>query len=340
MIVSASGDKTVKVWSLATKTCIATLQGHNEAIVKVNWLNAGLQVVSASVDGIVKVWNIKKQLCQNTFEMHEDKIWALDFAEQLRDGVPKLALLTGGADAKVKLWIDSTVEEKQKENAAEMERISQEHQLSRYLREEELVEASLLAFKMNKLRDFFYALTKLVCARAMPPKPFLPGMPGKPPSEARLDPVDSILMSQQQFKQVLETGKAVTEPQDNQGKLQKIVKTLLEEDKKKFLETIKKLNARQEYAYLAQILLSEISPQLDIDDLLEKDFKDNFKSLKDLLAVTCLYSDKHYQRAQRNFKQSFFVDYILSRMTLQSESFKQEESKVERKRDLKAKRKL
>jgi len=60
LLVSASSDKTVKVWNVGLKQCVATLQGHASAVVKVSWLNAGLQVVSAATDGVVKIWNLKK----------------------------------------------------------------------------------------------------------------------------------------------------------------------------------------------------------------------------------------------------------------------------------------
>lgn len=103
LLVSASGDKTVKVWNLSNSSCIATLSGHLTSLVKVSWLNMGLQVASASVDGVVKVWNLKKQACVNTFQMHEDKIWGLHLA---RDQY----LLTGGGDSNLKLWQDCTIE--------------------------------------------------------------------------------------------------------------------------------------------------------------------------------------------------------------------------------------
>jgi U3 small nucleolar RNA-associated protein 13 len=66
LLVSASGDKTVKVWNITNGSCISTLSGHLTSLVKVCWLNAGLQLASASVDGIVKLWNLKKQACVNT----------------------------------------------------------------------------------------------------------------------------------------------------------------------------------------------------------------------------------------------------------------------------------
>ena len=48
-----------------------------------------------------------------------------------------------------------------------------------------------------------------------------------------------------------------------------MVSLLLKEDKRKLLETIKKLNARQQYAGMAQILLREILPRFNADDLVE-----------------------------------------------------------------------
>lgn len=104
---------------------MSTLQGHNMALVKVVWLNAGLQIASASVDGIVKVWNVSKLTCLNSFEMHDDKIWALDFLERLGaqdSDRPNLLMITGGSDSKIKIWRDSTaVEElKQKEDKLDL----------------------------------------------------------------------------------------------------------------------------------------------------------------------------------------------------------------------------
>lgn len=142
--------------------------------------------------------------------MHDEKIWALDFATE----GDSLKLLTGGGDAKIKLWQDNTVEEQLEDKKAQMDRISQEHQLSKLMREDELVDAALLAFKLNKLRDFYHVMTKLVCAKAVPPKPYLPGMPGSASNEKRLDPVESILMSQQQFQEIIDSGKPVAEADD------------------------------------------------------------------------------------------------------------------------------
>ena len=75
------------------------------------------------------------------------------------------------------------------------------------MRDNDLVTASVLAFKLNKLRDFFHAMDRLVSGRAPPPKPYFPGMPGpKPVLERSQDPIESILLNEEYFERVLETG--------------------------------------------------------------------------------------------------------------------------------------
>ena len=140
----------------------------------------------------------------NTFEMHEQKIWALDFAESFDEEQERhrLKLITGAGDSKVKVWCDSTVEEQQKEKQAKLERIEEEVTLSNLLRENNLVQASLLAFKLNKLRDFFYAMERLVSGRAVRSKPFVPYAPEPTDLDPTLDPVLSILQSQAEFHSI------------------------------------------------------------------------------------------------------------------------------------------
>ena len=54
-IVSASFDKTVKVWSRETRACLYTLAGHTDAVLGVAVLADG-ELVSVSEDKTVKIW--------------------------------------------------------------------------------------------------------------------------------------------------------------------------------------------------------------------------------------------------------------------------------------------
>ena len=56
--VSASDDKTLKVWDLETGRAIRTLRGHSAAIWSEGMSADGLRAVSASKDKTVRVWDL------------------------------------------------------------------------------------------------------------------------------------------------------------------------------------------------------------------------------------------------------------------------------------------
>jgi hypothetical protein len=62
-VVSASADKTLKVWDLESGRTLATMEGH------VDWVHAcavtpdGRRVVSASADKTLKVWDLESRAC-------------------------------------------------------------------------------------------------------------------------------------------------------------------------------------------------------------------------------------------------------------------------------------
>jgi len=143
----------------------------------------------------------------NTFEMHEEKIWAMDFCEHITDDRTSLKMITGSSDSKVKIWVDNTVEQVALEKQGKLDLIENEHVLSKLLRDNDLVQASLLAFKLNKLRDFFFAMDRLVSGKAPTPRPFIPGFALNGVQQQTLtkeqDPVESILLSQSSFEKVI-----------------------------------------------------------------------------------------------------------------------------------------
>lgn len=65
------------------------------------------------------------------------------------------------------------------------------------------------------------------------------------------------------------------------------------------------------------MLLRELLPRFAADELVDE-FKQEggAAALKAILEATDTYSEKHYTRADRNLKRSFYVQYVLSQMTL------------------------
>ena len=62
-IVSASGDQTVRVWSVATGECVQTLEGHSGYVSSAQFSPDGTNIVSASGDKTVRVWSVATGEC-------------------------------------------------------------------------------------------------------------------------------------------------------------------------------------------------------------------------------------------------------------------------------------
>jgi WD40 repeat protein len=67
LIVSASGDSTLRVWDAQSGETLRTLEGHS------NWVNGcafspdGRLIVSASSNGTLRVWDAQSGECKATF---------------------------------------------------------------------------------------------------------------------------------------------------------------------------------------------------------------------------------------------------------------------------------
>ena len=65
--VSASGDRTLKVWDLETGRALRTLEGHSAYVSGVAVTADGRRAVSASGDKTLKVWDLETGLPFATF---------------------------------------------------------------------------------------------------------------------------------------------------------------------------------------------------------------------------------------------------------------------------------
>ena len=76
------------------------------------------------------------------------------------------------------------------------------------MRDNELCGAAVLAFKMNKLRDFFFAMNRIVNGKLMPPRAHIPGLMvanvNSATADKNHDPVDAVLLSVKSREQAIE----------------------------------------------------------------------------------------------------------------------------------------
>lgn len=95
--LSASNDKTIKMWDLATGSLLATFSGHASFVCSVSIAPDGIRLAAGAFDGSIKVWNIHSG----------------DVIAKLYHGSPDAkvawsptgeALTSGGADGVLRVW--------------------------------------------------------------------------------------------------------------------------------------------------------------------------------------------------------------------------------------------
>ncbi|KAF9116164.1 hypothetical protein BGX27_004504 [Mortierella sp. AM989] len=98
VVVSASGDKTIKIWSFETGDCLRTLEGHARGIACIQF--EGNIIVSGSSDRSIKIWDIARGECVKTLVGHEGLVRTLQFTGG--------RIISGGYDETLKIWDQET----------------------------------------------------------------------------------------------------------------------------------------------------------------------------------------------------------------------------------------
>jgi WD40 repeat protein len=96
-LASASADRTVRLWDVATKKQISSFKGP-AAVTSVLFSADGKTVVAAGRDGAIRLWDIATMKNVSTLQGHTDSVLALALS---RDGK---ILASGSKDKTVKLW--------------------------------------------------------------------------------------------------------------------------------------------------------------------------------------------------------------------------------------------
>ncbi|MBI5522402.1 MAG: TIR domain-containing protein [Desulfarculus sp.] len=75
--VSASNDRTLKVWDLQKAICLTTLEGHSGEVWAVSLTRDGQRAVSVSGDKTLRVWDVERGKCLHTLEGHSGDVRAV-----------------------------------------------------------------------------------------------------------------------------------------------------------------------------------------------------------------------------------------------------------------------
>lgn len=101
-LLTASTDKTAKLWSIDSRTLIGTFTGHNAPVWAAIFSPDDTLAVSSGSDGFIRIWDTRTLLETGRLQGHTDIVRALAFS---RDG---RSIASGSDDHTIKIWdVDS-----------------------------------------------------------------------------------------------------------------------------------------------------------------------------------------------------------------------------------------
>lgn len=278
VVLTGSGDKSIKLWNLADYTCIRTFEGHSNSVLKVAWLNMtsrseqskGLvQFASAGGDGLVKIWNANSGEAECTLDNHEDRVWALAVHPDTN------AVVSGSGDSTVTFWKDTTSETQAAASQAALKLIEQEQELENHMHAGSYREAITLALQLNHPGRLLSLFTSVVTT-SKPEQGSLCGIKA----------VDQVLA------------------------------TLSDDQIYLLLLRLRDWNTNARSAPVAQRILRTLIksyPASKFSNLQVKGSRGE-KSLKDVLHGLRVYTERHYKRMEELVDESYLVEYTLQEM--------------------------
>ncbi|KAF2109083.1 WD40-repeat-containing domain protein [Lophiotrema nucula] len=279
LIATGSGDKTVKIWSLSDYSCLLTLEGHSNSVLKLAWLpyrpidardKRGPQLASAAGDGLVKVWDTSSGDTMSTLDNHTDRVWALTVHPTTN------ALVSGGGDSVITFWDDTTSATLEAATTAETERVELDQKLQNFAYAGSYREAITLALQMDQPARLFSL-----------------------------------------FKTVVETEKPDDDALSGLLAVDEVLANLSDEQLYKLLLRLRDWNTNVRCAPVAQKILWTIVKTYPASRLagLKPAGKIGAKgSLKDILDAIKAYSERHYKRIEELVDESYLLDFTLREM--------------------------
>ncbi|KAG5486663.1 hypothetical protein LSCM1_07915 [Leishmania martiniquensis] len=79
LFVTASRDRSVRVWNLRSGSCTVMKGGHNGFVLSCDFSPKGNRVVSSSDDRTIKLWNLTTFTKIATLKGHEDKVYCVKY---------------------------------------------------------------------------------------------------------------------------------------------------------------------------------------------------------------------------------------------------------------------
>ena len=283
MVLTGSGDKAIKIWNLADYSCLRTMEGHTNSVLRALWMpfvqqvndaetshssrKRRVQLASSGGDGLVKIWDAETGECNCTLDNHTDRVWALTVNTEDN------TLVSGGSDSVITFWKNTTSSTAAATAAASTARVEQEQALQNYIHKRSYREAITLALQMNHPARLLALFTNV--------------MNTSPPEEGSLSGL-----------------KAVDE----------VLQHLGDEQLFTLLLRIRDWNTNARTAPVAQRILWVLVKCYPASRLIGLRRKGKGSGLKEVLEGLKAYTERHYKRMEELVDESYLVDYTLREM--------------------------
>uniref|UniRef100_A0A5K3EJ03 WD_REPEATS_REGION domain-containing protein n=3 Tax=Mesocestoides corti TaxID=53468 RepID=A0A5K3EJ03_MESCO len=175
VLLTASGDKDLRLWNLKDLSCIRTFEGHEEPVYQAVFISKGRQILSCDQRGLVRLWNLsskgestlaaasKDARPPNVLEAHEGRIWTIAVCPD------ETGFYTGGEDATICFFRD-TSDDTAQDRAVTMEEFTKIHQeFDNLLKSKRFSEALRLAVKLDKPQRTYEILHEISLLEGISP---------------------------------------------------------------------------------------------------------------------------------------------------------------------------
>ncbi|MGC2594703.1 MAG: hypothetical protein WA347_00305, partial [Rhabdochlamydiaceae bacterium] len=93
-LISASDDRTIKIWDLSSGKVLQTLEAHRDTVSSI--LVVGDKLISASDDRTIKIWDLSSGKALQTLEGHQGSVSSIL--------VDRDKLISASSDCTIKIW--------------------------------------------------------------------------------------------------------------------------------------------------------------------------------------------------------------------------------------------
>ena len=289
LLASASGDRTVKVWSLSTYICLLTFEGHSNSVLKVIWLpppkldsdsdsttqpTRHATLASASSDTLIKLWNphapSDTDHLLTTLSTHTDRIWSLS-----THPLSPYPLLSADAAGTLIAWTDATASTSRAANLAASARIEQDQSLQNHIRSKNYREVITLALQLNHPGRLLALFTDVIVGNATPEAGSITGSSAVDAVLATLSPSQLYLL----------------------------------------LQRVRDWNTNARSAPVAQRVLHALLRMYPSSVWVEMARDRRMGGgMRDLLRALEVYTERHYRRVEELVDEGFLMEYMLGQM--------------------------